>query len=359
MSIWKYADILPPVAAEHRISLGEGQTPLIRSGRIGPAAGLKNLYFKLEGSNPTGSYKDRFTAFAVSHLLAAGKNAVVGVSSGNAGAALAAYSAAVGISCYVAILEKAAEGKLRQMLAYGATLLRIRGLGFDPVVTDEIVEGLGPLAAEMGAAQEISAFRYCPLAMEAVQTISYELAEQLPADPDHVFSPTAGGGLSLAVARGFARAGCSTAVHCVQPEGNNTIAGPLRQGGDRAQTSEGATAISALQIANVIDGDEALAACRASGGTGYLVSDEEVFSAQARMAREEGIFSEPAGAIALAGVLDAYARRELDRDAVVVCLVTGTGFKDDAAIERMVDGQSCPLVDSLDEFRQACLDPGR
>ncbi len=359
MSIWKYADMLPPLAAEHRFSLEEGQTPLIRSRRIGPAAGLKNLYFKLEGSNPTGSYKDRFTAFAVSHLRAEGKNAVLGVSSGNAGAALAAYSAALGISCYVAILEKAAEGKLRQMLAFGATLLRIRGFGFDPVVTEEIMEGLGPLAAEMGAAQEISAFRYCPRAMEAVQTISYELAEQLSGGPDHVFSPTAGGGLSLAVARGFERAGCSAAVHCVQPKGNNTIAGPLREGSEHAQTSEGATTISALQIANVIDGDEALASCRASGGTGYLVSDDEVFSAQARMAREEGIFSEPAGAIGLAGVMDACARRELDLDAEVVCLVTGTGFKDDAAIERMLDGKSCPLVDSMEEFRQACLGRGK
>ena len=351
--------MLPPVAAEHRISLRESQTPLVRSRRIGPAAGLKNLYFKLEGSNPTGSYKDRFTAFAISQLLAEGKNTVLGVSSGNAGAALAAYSAAVDVRCYVAILEKAAEGKLRQMLAYGATLLRIRGFGFDPVATTEIMDGLEPLAAEMGAAQEISAFKYCPLAMEAVQTISYELAEQLSAGLDHVFSPTAGGGLSLAVARGFERVGCSAAVNCVQPQGNNTIAGPLREGKEQAQTSEGATTISALQIANVIDGDETLAACRASGGTGYLVSDEEIYSAQARMAREEGIFSEPAGAIPLAGVLDACARRELDRDAVVVCLVTGSGFKDDAAIERMLDGQSCPLVDSLEEFRRACLAPSK
>jgi threonine synthase len=161
--------------------------------------------------------------------------------------------------------------------------------------------------------------------------------------------------LSLAVARGFQRTSASPAVHCVQPLGNNTIAGPLRDGKERAQTSAGATTISALQIANVIDGDQALMACRASGGTGYLVSDDEIYSAQARMAREEGIFSEPAGAIGLAGVLDACKRGELDPDAVVVCLVTGTGFKDDAAIERMLDGQSCPLVASMDEFRQACL----
>ena len=351
--------MLPPIAAEHRISLGESQTPLIRSRRIGPAAGLKNLYFKYEGSNPTGSYKDRFTAFAVSHLMVEGKGAAIGVSSGNAGAALAAYCAAVDIPCYVAILEKAAEGKLRQMLVYGATLLRIRGFGFDPVVTEEVMKGIGSLAAEMGAAQEISAFKYCPLAMEAVQTIGYELAAQLPVGPDDVFSPTAGGGLSLAVARGFERVGCSAAVHCVQPKGNNTIAGPLREGKERAQTSEGATTISALQIANVIDGDETLALCRASGGTGYLVSDEEIYSAQARMAREEGIFSEPAGAIALAGVLDACARGELDRDAVVVCLVSGTGFKDDVAIDRMLDGKSCPLVDSMEEFRRACLAPSK
>ena len=355
MSIWTYDLLLPAVASADRISLDAGQPPLVRSRRIGPSVGLNNLYFKYEGSNPTGSYKERFTALAVSLLGVNGKKAAIGVSSGNAGAALAAYCAAVDIPCFVAILEKASTGKLRQMQAYGATLLRIRGFGFDPVVTGEVMEGLGSLAVEMQAAQEISAFKYCPLAMEAVQTISYELAEQLGQRLDHVFSPTAGGGLSLAVARGFGHMESSPAIHCVQPTGNNTIAGPLREGKKRAQTSEGATKISALQIANVIDGDEAIAACRASGGTGYLVSDAEIYSAQARMAREEGFFSEPAGAIGLAGVLDARAREEIESDAVVVVLVTGTGFKDDVAIDRLGDGKACPLVEDMEAFRRACL----
>ena len=362
MGIWKYADLLPPIAAQHRVSLDEGNTPLVHSRRIGPAAGVKNLYFKLESCNPTGSYKDRYAASAVSHLLEGDRHAMLGTSSGNAGSALAAYCASVQVPCCLAIAESAPESKLRQMLAYGATLIRIHGFGPDPEVSNQVVDGLEALAREIGAVREISAFCFSPLGMAGVQTIGYELAEQLPEGLEHVFTPSAGGGLTLAVARGFerlrreGRSSSAPAIHCVQPEGNNSIAGPLRQGEARARDCVSTTAINGLQVARVADGNETLVACRASGGTGYLVSDEAVYEVQARLAREEGVFAEPAGATALAGMLDACRRGELEADARVVCLVTGSGFKDEASIERMLEGRSCPMVESFGEFRQACLE---
>jgi threonine synthase len=353
MSVWRFADRLPPLPEAFRITLGEGDTPLLRSVKIGPSLGLKNLYFKIESSNPTGSYKDRFAACAISHLLKNQSPICLGTSSGNTGAALAAYSAIAGLPCVLAIVDTAPEDKLHQMLAYGAQLVRIRGFGTDAKITNEIAGGLRTLANQLKTEVQISAFKYAAKGMAGVQTISWELAEQSPETIDHVFSPSGGGGLTLAVARGFEMTDSqSPAVHCVQPLGNNTIAGPLREGRDHAQSCGACTSeISGLQVAGVIDGHDTLAACRKSGGTGQLVDDHSVFSFQKRLAREEAIFTEPAGAVALAGAVKALEEGVLSPNDKIICLVTGSGFKDNLALQRMIKGEDCPVVDSLEAFK--------
>jgi threonine synthase len=354
MSIWRWNEWLPPISVDAQVTLGEGDTPLVRSRKVGPAAGLDNLFFKLETVNPTGSYKDRFAASAVSHMLATGQTRCIATSSGNTGSALAAYCAATEIRCNIAIVETAPLGKLQQMLAYGARLYRVRGFGLDASITQRTFDSLQRTSISSEAPLQISAFHYSPLGMSGVQTISYELVEQLPGGVQHVFSPSGGGGLTLAVARGFEqmvsrdRIPVMPRVHCVQPEGNNTIAGPLREGRDRAVDVACTTQISGVQVANVIDGHETLAACRRSGGTGHVLTDTEVWSAQARLAREEGIFCEPAGAIAFAGALRARAVGELDAGATVVCLITGSGFKDPPSVARMVEGMDCPMLEVND-----------
>lgn len=351
MSIWKYAAWLPELDPVHRVTLGEGETPLVASRRLGAELGVPRLAFKLETTNPTGSYKDRFAAAALSHLRAAGRLCCLGTSSGNTGAAVAAYAAAAGLPCLLAIVDTAPEGKLRQMLAYGARLFRIRNFGLDPAVTQEVMQGFPALAQRLRAEVLISAYAYSPLGMAGVETISHELAAQLPDGIDHVFSPSGGGGLTLAVARGFARsASFRPAVHCVQPEGNDTIAGPLRAGAARARAVTCTSRISGLQVGSVIDGDATLAACRAAGGNGHLVTDEEVFGWQRRLAREEGIFCEPAGAVALAGLARAAAAGEVRSGQQVVCLVTGSGFKDGDSLARMVEGDACPRLDDFATF---------
>ncbi len=355
MSIWRFSDRLswsPP--EECRLTLGEGGTPLLRSRAIGTALGLKRLYFKLESLNPTGSYKDRFAAAAVGRLRELGSPLCLGTSSGNTGAALAAYSAAAGMACVLALVETAPEEKLLQMSAHGAALVRIRGFGIDAETTREIAGDLRSLANKLSTPLQISAYQFAPEAMGAVETISHEIAEQTGGEVAHVFSPSGGGGLTLAVARGFRRApgiGDGPAVHCVQPEGNNTIAGPLREGLDRARPCICETSISGLQVATVLDGTETLRACRESGGTGYLVPDQEVFTWQTRLAREEGILTEPAGAVALAGAALAVKRGELSASEPVVCLVTGSGFKDHASLRRMAESATAvPTVESVAQF---------
>ena len=359
MSIWRWADYFDSVPDAVQITLGEGDTPLVRSKQIGARVGLNNLYFKLESCNPTGSYKDRFAATAISHMVAEDSYECVACSSGNTGSALAAYCAAVpNMRCRLAIVEPAPDGKLRQMLAYGADVFRVRGFGLDLQVTKDVFDGLERLGSLPGAAFQISAFKWCPKGMSGVQTISCELAEQSDRPIDHVFCPAGGGGLMLAVARGFRlleQRGViskTPAIECVQPEGNDTTAGPMREGAKVAHPCETSTTISGLQVGTVNDGDEVIRECRPTGGTGHLVRDEDVWEAQAQLAVEEGIFCEPAGAVALAGALKANTGRELDRDAVVVCLVTGIGFKDEPSIDRMNSKRECDMVE-FKEFATA------
>ncbi|WP_339923734.1 pyridoxal-phosphate dependent enzyme [uncultured Cyclobacterium sp.] len=340
--ISKYTPLLNLPQGIAPFSLGEGNTPLIKSRQIGPELGFPNLYFKLESSNPSGSYKDRFAAFAIADILANKGKICLATSSGNTGAALAAYAAAAGLPCKIAIVDGAPEGKLKQMRAYGASLYVIKDFGKNSDVSVKIFGKLGEVATQNHTRLQVSAFKYSPVGMTGVQTISFELAEDL-AHVDNVFVPSGGGGLALAIARGFQTWKRQHAVfevpsvHCVQPEGNDTIAGNLRKGLEEAQAVTNATTqVSGLQVANVIDGTETLRECKATGGDGFLVSDKETFECQRLLAVKEGVYTEPAGAVALAGWMKAVADGEVDKDANAVCIVSGSGFKDPHAVEELI-----------------------
>lgn len=351
-NFWRWAEKISPVDQQSRITLGEGDTPLIKSRRIGPMLGFDNLYFKLETANPSGSFKDRFAVVAVSDLLSRGITHCLATSSGNTGAALATYCAVAGIKCTIAILETTPAGKLSQMLAHGARLIRVKGFGLDPVINDAAFGALVNIGKSQGSPPQISAFHYSPVGMSGTQTVSYELAEQFAAidrKPDHVFVPAGGGGFTLGVAIGFeqlAQSGQSMpCVEVVQPEGNDTIATPLRSGMKKAQAVDCTSHISGLQVASVIDGDEVVTHCRASGGTGHVVTDEYIWQVQKQLAQQEGIFCEPAGAVATAGALQAMAAGEIDPQKNIVCLVSGSGFKDPVSIDRMNQDIEVPTLD--------------
>jgi len=187
--------------------------------------------------------------------------------------------------------------------------------------------------------------------MSGVRSLSHELIEEFTDPIDHLFCMAGGGGFLLAVAQGFEqllstnRISKRPRLECVQPQGNNTIAGPLRAGSRICQTVESTTRVSGLQVPQIIDGNETIAACLNSGGSGHVVSDEAIFTAQARLAIEEGIFSEPAGATAVAGVLQAAEDGLLDPDANIICIISGSGFKDPASLEAMTRHATCPLID--------------
>ncbi|WP_343702044.1 PLP-dependent lyase/thiolase [Chitinophaga sp.] len=329
---------MPAVAEQHRVLLGEGHTPLVRSVAIGPRLGIPHLYFKLENLNPTGSYKDRFAAVLVSELKAAGQKVCIATSSGNTGAALAAYCAAAGIRCFLVVVDGAPAPKIKQMQLYGAEICMVKGFGKDPAVTTGVFNMLEHLCRAQRLPLPISAYRYCPSGMQGVQTIAYELLEAMERNVQHIFVPAGGGGLTLAVAKGLAQYGAAVRVNCVQPEGNDTIATPLRNGAGAARAAaSSATGISGLQVPSVIDGNEVILSCRASNGNGYTVNDRRVFAWQQALAQTEGIFAEPAGAVALAGLEDAVQRNEVGPHEKVVCLVTGSGFKDMLSVDTYFD----------------------
>ncbi len=352
---WRWADKISFIEKNSRITLGEGDSPLVKSRSIGPQLGFDNLYFKLETANPSGSFKDRFAVVAVADLLSRGVKRCLATSSGNTGAALATYCAAAGIECTIAILETTPLGKLTQMLAHGAKLIRVKGFGLDPEQTVAAFEMLENAGREWGCPPQISAFHYSPVGMSGTQTISYELAEQFArfdSRPDHVFVPAGGGGFALGTAIGFEQLAKQGApmpcIEVVQPVGNDTIASSLRRGDEKARAVQCTTKISGLQVASVIDGNEVVTHCRASGGTGHVVTDSDIWKTQKRLAREEGIFSEPAGAVATTGALKAIAAGEIDPNKIVVCLITGSGFKDPTSIDKMNEGIDVPTLD-IDE----------
>ena len=157
MNVCELPLAIPTLDEKNRISLGEGNTPLIKSREIGRQLGLNSLYFKLETVSPTGSYKDRFAAFAISHMLKEGKNLCVATSSGNTGAALSAYCAAAKIRCVIAVVDGITQAKTQQMLSYGAELYEIKNFGKDPQVTENTFE----LIREQGDSENAS-FRSVP-----------------------------------------------------------------------------------------------------------------------------------------------------------------------------------------------------
>jgi threonine synthase len=351
MSIFtRYADRLPHVAPEFRCTLGEGSTPLLASRAIGPALGLDHLYFKCEHQNPTGSYKDRFLALELSLLRQSGATFVCGTSSGNTGSSLAAYAARYDMPCYLFVCEKTPSGKLLQMKAHGAKVFRVRDFCLSREVSTQVMDALQCIAIKNSTRATISAFRFAPEGMQGVQTISYEIADQLETlgqQAAHIFAPGGGCGLFLAVARGFLDVQQNTRCHIVQPRLNDTVVTPLREGKDEAQESETTTSLSGLAVPQVIDGDAAIGAARRTNGNGFLIEDEDARFWQRELLQKEGVWVEPAGAVSVAGLARAVREGVLQRAEPTVCVLTGHGFKDPASADAACTGEE-PMIEADD-----------
>lgn len=349
--IWRYASRLPLQDPANAVSLGEGGTPLLPAGRLGRALDLPGLHFKLEGANPTGSYKDRIAAVGISRLRETGKAAWAATSSGNAGAAIAAYGARAGVPGHLFTLERAAPAKLAQILAYGPTVRAVARLGYDPAVEQTTWRNLRAICDSNNWLMLVTARTLSPHAMEGAKTISYEVCEQLGGrPPDVVYIPVGGGGLLSASWKGFSEWRAAGLIDrlphmvAVQARGCDPIVQAWAAGRPVAPIAGCESAISGIQLTAPPDGDLALRALRESGGWAVTVPDEATYSAQAELAAAEGIFAEPAAATTLAAVRADLASGRLRGDETVACWLTGVGFKDMVAAQRMAEGHAVEQI---------------
>ncbi len=320
--------------------MGEGNTPFVTSRWLTQALRINQIYFKLESSNPTGSFKDRFVAAELSNMLRNGQKICLATSSGNTGSSLAAYCARYGIECHLFVNEEVPEAKLAQIKAYEPHIYRVRDFGIGAESTLKVFSLLQELASAKKASFVVSAYRYCPKSMDGLVAMSQEVVGQLGGVPDHVFVPVGGGGLLTGVWRGFklmherSQIDHLPRVHAVQPTGNPTVHSTLSNGDRVVEPVLSTTKISGLSVPLDIDASRAAAAVSESKGIPLLVADEDIWKAQRLLCRYEGIYAEPAGATSVAGLIEAATQGWVDREDTVVCLITGHGLKDPHSLGR-------------------------
>jgi threonine synthase len=322
--IARYGEFLPLTDKTPRISLGEGSTPLVRSVNIGPRLGLAELYFKFEGLNPTGSFKDRGMVVAVAKALEAGHHILICASTGNTSASAAAYAGRFGLRAIVIIPEgKIAPSKLVQAQVYGAKVVAIEG-NFDQAL--EVVRDLSQ-RYPVALVNSVNPHR-----IEGQKTAAFEIVDDLGDAPDMLFIPVGNAGNITAYWKGFKEycdAGVATRLPRMvgaQAEG----AAPIVRG---QVVTHPKTVASAIRIGNPASWEQATSARDESGGAIEAVSDGEILSAQRLLASTEGIFAEPASSASLALLIKMVNARRVPTDSVVVCVLTGSGLKDPKATE--------------------------
>ena len=323
--IERYREFLEVTDATPSVSLGEGSTPLVRSRSIGDAVGCKNLYFKLEGCNPTGSFKDRGMVMAIAKALEAGRTRIICASTGNTSASAAAYGARYQLETLVLVpAGEIALGKLAQAMAYGARILAVNG-SFDQALS--AVRGIVELM-DIELVNSVNPYR-----IQGQKTGAFEIVDELGEAPDFLCIPVGNAGNITAYWKGFTeyqskgRAESTPRMMGFQAAG----AAPIVLGEPVARPETIATAI---RIGNPASWEQAEAARDESKGMIDMVDDNEIVDAYLRLAREEGIFCEPASAASVAGLLKLP---ELGVDLsgkTIVCILTGNGLKDPGTAEK-------------------------
>ena len=328
--LWRYAPVLPIADPAHRVSLGEGGSPLLDCPTLGRALGVRRLQVKFEGSNPTGTVKDRTSPTAVAAALQFGFRATSVVSSGNAGSSVAAYSARAGLRSLIFAYERTSAPKLLHMAAAATDLVLYQGV-YDDLITlwDRLAEER--LFFDCGASRN-------PYKHEGKKTLAYEIAEQSGwRPPDVVVAPVAVGETFIATNRGFLemehlgwipRRPLMVAAQATRA---NAIARAWREKRPLEALKIGYTVAEGLAAGNPgRKGDWVLRILNESGGVAGDAEDEEILETQRLLARTEGIWAGPTGVAALAVLRRLLATRAVDADATICVIVSETGLKTEA-----------------------------
>jgi threonine synthase len=333
--IERYRDRLPFAEGDPIVSLQEGSTPLLRAPVLSEMVGA-TVRLKLEGANPTGSFKDRGMTCAVSAAVRDGAKAVICASTGNTAGSAAAYAARAGITCAVIVPEgKIAEGKMAQTLMHGARVISLAG-NFDQALklVRELVEK-DPIVL----VNSVNEFR-----IEGQKTAAFEIHEDLEGQLDTLCIPVGNAGNITSYWRGFCELGVAPKLYGFQAEG----ASPLVRG-EAFEHPE--TVASAIRIGHPVRGADALLAVGESGGAIRAVSDHEILAAYRLLAAREGMFCEPASAASVAGLL----KYGPDGAKQVVCVLTGRGIKDPQTAIEHNGGAVIPCAPDIGAIEEAVL----
>lgn len=330
-----YRDYLPVTDNTPKLTLHEGNTPLVRAERLSELLDL-DMYFKLEGLNPTGSFKDRGMVMAVAKAWEEGSRSVICASTGNTSAAAAAYAARMGMSCIVLIPNnKIALGKLAQAMIYGAKVIAIEG-NFDQAL--RLVRDI----AERHPVTLVNSVN--PFRLEGQKTAAFEVCEQLGGKaPDYLAIPVGNAGNITAYWKGFkeyhSRGRIAQLPKMIGFEAEGAAAIVKGQPIEHPET-----VATAIRIGNPATWQGAVEAAAGSGGGIGFVTDDEILAAYRTLAAQEGIFAEPASAASLAGVMKLRKEKRFRSGETVVCVLTGNGLKDPEIALRSVNAQPAAVA---------------
>lgn len=345
--IERYRERLPVAAATPVISLGEGDTPLIRLHHIPRASGRElEIYVKYEGLNPTGSFKDRGMTVAVSKAIEAGSRAIICASTGNTSASAAAYAARAGIACFVVIPDgKIALGKLAQAIVHGAVVLQIEG-NFD------VGMALVKQAADEAPVTLVNSVN--PYRIQGQKTAAFEIMDALGAAPDYHCLPVGNAGNITAYWMGYGEYARDRVVknRPVMVGYQAAGAAPFIRG---RMIEEPETVATAIRIGRPQSWDPARAAQQESGGWFAACTDEEILAAQTLLAQKEGIYCEPASAISVAGLLRDIAGGKIAGGSRIVCTLTGHGLKDPEIAVKQSAGRIQKIAAERSAVRQVIV----
>jgi threonine synthase len=325
-TIWRYQELLPAPAGDP-IDLGTGFTPLVRANNLGKVLGLDHLYLKNDTLNPTGSFKDRNVAVATNFALSYGFDTLACSSTGNLAGSVAAYAARAGLRGLVFIPAGLEPGKVGAAGAYGATIVEVDG------TYDDVNRLCAELADQYRWA--IVNVNLRPFYSEGSKTLAFEVVEQLGwRAPDHIVVPVAAGSLLAKTAKAFQELvgvglieQAPTRIHAAQADGCAPVSTAIQQGVDRITPVRPNSIAKSLAIGNPADGRYAARAVRASGGWATACPEASVQDGMALLAETEGILSEPAGGVVIAGLRQLVEEGRVRRDETVVICITGSGLK--------------------------------
>jgi len=327
-SLWRYHEVLPLDNPENKLCLGEGMTPLLAAKRLGAQLGLSRLYIKDEGVNPTGSFKARGMAVAISMAKELGVTKLAVPSAGNAAGALAAYAAKAGIPAFIFMPRDTPKANIVECQQTGAHVTLIDGL-----ITD-----CGKIVGERKNAEgwfDVSTLKE-PYRVEGKKTMGYEVAEQLNWElPDVILYPTGGGTGLIGMWKAFDEmermgwiASRRPRMVSVQAEGCAPVVKAFAAGATvGADIPDAHTVASGLRVPKAVGDFLMLDILRKSGGTAVSVTDEELIAAVKTIGSAEGVFAAPEGAALLPALQKLLARGEIDRDERIILFNTGTGVK--------------------------------